>query len=57
MAIVSASIETERLTTKPAAQRNELVAQLAESIAIAHASAGGDWRGKMKRGRAEACGC
>lgn len=41
MAVVSASTETERLTSKQAAQRNELVAQLAESIVIADASAGG----------------
>lgn len=41
MAVVSASTETERLTSKQAAQRNELVAQLAESIVIAHASPGG----------------
>jgi len=41
MAVVSASTETKRLTSKQAAQRNEVVAQLAESIVIAHASAGG----------------
>lgn len=42
MAIVSASTETERLTSKQAAQRNELVAAQAESIVIAHASPGGE---------------
>jgi len=41
MAVVSASTEKERLTSKQAAQRNELVARLAESILIAHASPGG----------------
>lgn len=42
MAVVSASTEKERLTGEQAAQRNELVAQLAKSIVIAHASAGGE---------------
>ena len=41
MAVVTASTETPRLTNELAARRNELVAQLAGSIVIAHASAGG----------------
>lgn len=42
LAVVSGSTETERLTSKQAAQRSELVAALAESIVIAHASPGGE---------------
>lgn len=42
MAVVSATTETLRLTNELAARRNELVAQLAGSIVIAHASAGGE---------------
>ena len=41
MAVVSASTGTLRLTNELAARRNERVAQLAASIVIAHASAGG----------------
>ena len=41
MAVVTASTETPRLTNELAARRNELVAQLAGSIVIANASAGG----------------
>lgn len=41
MAVVSACSETKRLTTDQAMQRNELTAQLADAIVIAHASAGG----------------
>lgn len=41
MAVVSASTETHRLTSERAALRNDLVAQLAESIVIAHASSNG----------------
>ena len=42
MTVVSASTETLRLTNELAARRNERVAQLAASIVIAHASAGGE---------------
>ncbi len=42
MAVVSAGIETKRLTNALAAQRNALVAQLAKRIVIAHASTGGE---------------
>lgn len=41
MAVVSACSETKRLTSEHAIQRNELAAQLADAIFIAHASAGG----------------
>lgn len=41
MTVVSASTEKERLTGEQAVQRNELVAQLANRIVIAHASPGG----------------
>ena len=42
MAVVSATTETLRLTNELAVRRNELVVQLAGSIVIAHASAGGE---------------
>jgi predicted Rossmann fold nucleotide-binding protein DprA/Smf involved in DNA uptake len=42
MAVVSACCETKRLTSEQAMQRNELTAQLADAIFIAHASAGGE---------------
>lgn len=41
MAVVSASIESQRLTSERATLRNDLVAQLAETIVIAHASSNG----------------
>ncbi len=41
MAVVSASTVAQRLTSERAALRNELVAQLADHIVIAHASANG----------------
>lgn len=41
MAVVSASIESQRLTSEQATLRNDLVAQLAETIVIAHASSNG----------------
>lgn len=41
MVVVSASTETQRLNSERAVLRNDLVAQLAEHIVIAHASANG----------------
>ena len=41
MTIVSGSSQTKRLTSEKALQRNELTAHLADTIVIAHASAGG----------------
>lgn len=41
MAVVSASIESQRLTSERATLRNDLVAQLAETIVIAHTSSNG----------------
>ena len=41
MAVVSAVATTTRLTDEVATARNQLVAQLATSIVVAHASAGG----------------
>ncbi|MHB1290675.1 MAG: hypothetical protein ACYCY5_00600 [Sulfuricella sp.] len=41
MAVVSASAESQRLTSERAALRNDLVAQLAENIVIVHASSNG----------------
>ena len=41
MAVVSACTQAERLTREPALRRNEMAAQLAESIVIAHATPGG----------------
>lgn len=41
MMIVSASTQAKRLTSEEALQRNELTAHLADTIVIAHASAGG----------------
>ncbi len=42
MTVVSTSTDTTRLTSARAARRNDLVAQLADNIVIAHASAGGE---------------
>lgn len=54
MALVSACSNTKRLTSEQAMQRNELTAQLADAIFIAHASAGGVLAGQsslwMSRG-------
>lgn len=41
LAVVSAATEPARLTGEQAARRNDLVAQLSDSIVIAYASAGG----------------
>jgi predicted Rossmann fold nucleotide-binding protein DprA/Smf involved in DNA uptake len=41
MAVVSAVATTTRLTDEVATERNQVVAQLATSIVVAHASAGG----------------
>lgn len=41
MAVVSSSTESQRLTSERAALRNDLVAKLAETIVIAHASSNG----------------
>lgn len=41
MVVLSSSTETQRMTSASAALRNELVAQLAESIVIAHSSLNG----------------
>ena len=57
MAVVSASTETERLTSKHAAQRNELVVQLVESIVIAHASPGGGLARQRETWVSRGCGC
>ena len=45
MAVVSAVATTTRLTDAVATARNKLVAQLATSIVVAHASAGGALEG------------
>jgi predicted Rossmann fold nucleotide-binding protein DprA/Smf involved in DNA uptake len=41
MAVISATSQSNRLTTKRATERNNLAAQLAKSIVVAHASDGG----------------
>ena len=41
MAVVSCSTQAKRLTSEEAIQRNELAAQLAERVVIAHANTGG----------------
>ncbi len=41
MAVVSCSTQAKRLTSEEALQRNELAAQLAEHIVLAHASTEG----------------
>ena len=41
MAVVSAASQSARLTTQRATERNNLAAQLAKSIVVAHASDGG----------------
>lgn len=41
MAVVSATSQSTRLTAKRATERNNLAAQLAKSIVVAHASDGG----------------
>lgn len=49
MAVVSGVAESKRLTGELAIQRNELVAQLAERIVIAHASPGGELERLVQR--------
>lgn len=49
MAVVSGVAESKRLTGELAFQRNELVAQLAERIVIAHASPGGELERLVQR--------
>ena len=48
MAVVSCSTQAKRLTTEEALERNELAAQLAERIVIAHVSEGGSLAGQAE---------
>jgi predicted Rossmann fold nucleotide-binding protein DprA/Smf involved in DNA uptake len=48
MAVVSCSTQAKRLTTEEALERNELAAQLAERIVIAHVSKGGSLAGQAE---------
>ena len=53
MAVVSASATTTRLTDEVATARNNLTAQLANTIVVAHASPGGGLAGLVAQWRLE----
>ena len=53
MTVVSANLTTTRLTNKVAMGRNNLAAQLANTIVVAHASHGGELAGLVAQWRLE----
>ena len=53
MAVVSRAALAKRLTAQLAGDRNDLAASLANTIAIAHASAGGQLSAQCSRWRAQ----